>query len=91
MRDKRSKLQIYFDVFSAILAEKQDNEEISKTRLQHKSNTSYDKLLKYLDEMNQKGLIKMENEIDTTELGTKFHQDYSSVNDLINEITQRLA
>ena len=31
MRDKRSKLQIYFDVFSAILREKQDNEEISKT------------------------------------------------------------
>ena len=91
MRDKRSKLQIYFDVISAILIEKQDNEEVSKTRLQHKSNTSYDKLLKYLDEMNQKGLIKMENEIDTTELGTKFHQDYSSVNDLINEITQRLA
>jgi len=91
MRDKRSKLQIYFDVISAILIEKQDNEEVSKTRLQHKSNTSYDKLLKYLGEMNQKGLIKMENEIDTTELGTKFHQDYSSVNDLINEITQRLA
>ena len=90
MRDKRSKLQIYFDVFSAILAEKQDNEEISKTRLQHKSNTSYDKLLKYLDEMNQKGLIKIDNEIDTTELGIKFYNDYSNVNDLIHEITQRL-
>ena len=58
MRDKRSKLQIYFDVFSAILLEKQNNEVISKTRLQHKSNTSYDKLLKYLDEMTEKGLIK---------------------------------
>ena len=91
MREKRSKLQIYFDVFSAILTEKQDNEEISKTRLQHKSNTSYDKLLKYLDEMNQKGLIKMENNIDTTELGSKFYHDYSNVNDLINQITQRLA
>ena len=91
MRDKRSKLQIYFDVFSAILIEKQDNEDISKTRLQQKSNNSYDKLLKYLDEMNEKGLIKMENEIDTTELGNKFYQDYSNVNDLINEITQRLT
>ena len=90
MRDKRSKLQIYFDVISAIITEKQDKEEISKTRLQHKSNTSYDKLLKYLDEMNQKGLIKLENEIDTTELGTKFYNDYSNVNDLINEITQKL-
>ena len=91
MRDKRSKLQIYFDVFSAILIEKQYNEEISETRLQHKSNTSYDKLLKYLDEMSNKGLIKMENKIDTTELGSKFHKDYSNVNNLIIKITQRLA
>jgi len=78
-------------VLSAILTEKQDNSEISKTRLQHKSNTSYDKLLKYLDEMSQKGLIKLDNEIDTTEMGIKFHQDYSAVNDLIDDITQRLT
>ena len=91
MKNKRSKLQIYFDVLSAILVEKQDNSEVSKTRLQHKSNTSYDKLLKYLDEMSEKGLIKLENEIDTTEMGIKFHQDYSAVNDLIDEITQRLS
>ena len=73
------------------MSEKQDNEEVSKTRLQHKSNTSYDKLLKYLDEMTEKGLIKMEEKIDTTELGTKFYNDYLNVNDLINEITQRLT
>ena len=91
MKNKRSKLQIYFDVISAIIVEKQDNEEVSKTRLQHKSNTSYDKLLKYLDEMTEKGLIKMEKEIETTELGTKFYNDYSNVNDLIHEITQRLT
>ncbi len=91
MRDKRSKLQIYFDVFSAILLEKQDNEVISKTRLQHKSNTSYDKLLKYLNEMTEKGLITQDNKIDTTQSGTKFYQDYSSVNDLISKITQRLT
>ena len=91
MKNKRSKLQIYFDVITAILVEKQNNSEISKTRLQHKSNNSYDKLLKYLDEMSEKGLIKLENEIDTTELGIKFHEDYSAVNDLIDEITQRLS
>jgi len=91
LKNKRSKLQIYFDVISAIIVEKQDNEEVSKTRLQHKSNTSYDKLLKYLDEMTEKGLIKTENEIDTTKLGIKFYNDYSNVNDLINEITQRLT
>ena len=41
--------------------------------------------------MTEKGLIEMENKIDTTELGTKFYNDYSNVNDLINEITQRLT
>ena len=76
MKTKRSKLQIYFDVITAILSEKQDNDEISKTRIQHKSNTSYDKLLKYLDEMSQKGLIKLDYEIGATEMGLKFHQDY---------------
>ena len=73
------------------MIEKQDNEEVSKTRLQHKSNTSYDKLLKYLDEMTGKGLIKIEPEIDTTELGKKIYNDYLNVNNLINEITQRLT
>ena len=47
--------------------------------------------MKYLDDMSEKGLIKLENEIDTTEMGVKFHQDYSAVNDLIDEITQRLS
>ena len=41
--------------------------------------------------MTEKGLIEMENKIDTTELGTKFYNDYSNVNDLIHEITQRLT
>lgn len=41
--------------------------------------------------MNEKGLINLENEIDTTELGIRFHQDYSTVNELIDEITQRLS
>ena len=61
MRDKRSKLQIYFCVFSAILLEKQDNEVISKTRLQHKSNTSMDiKVKKML--CGKEHIIKIENE-----------------------------
>ena len=41
--------------------------------------------------MSEKGLIKLENNIDTTDMGLKFYQDYSAVNDLIDEITQRLS
>lgn len=90
MKDRRSKLQIYYDIFAAIIEDKQDNEEISNTRIQFKSNTSYDKLLRYLDEMDQKGIIKRGKQIKVTETGMQFYNDYSRVNDLINEITQRL-
>jgi len=91
MKDKRSKLQIYYEIFDAIIQDKQDNEKISKTRVQFKSNTSYDKLLRYLDEMDQKGIIKKEKEIEVTDIGLQFYNDYSRVNNLINEITQRLT
>ena len=91
MKDKRSKLQIYYEIFDAIIQDKQDNEKISKTRIQFKSNTSYDKLLRYLDEMGQKGIIKKEKEVEVTDIGLQFYNDYSRVNNLINEITQRLT
>ena len=91
MKDRRSKLQIYYDIFGAILKDKQDNEKISNTRIQFKSNTSYDKLLKYLDEMDQKGIITKGERIDVTELGMQFYNDYSRINNLINEITQKLG
>jgi predicted transcriptional regulator len=91
MKDKRSKLQIYYDIFDAIIQDKQDHEEISKTRIQFKSNTSYDKLLRYLGEMDQKGIIRKGKQIEVTDIGMQFYNDYSRVNNLINEITQRLS
>ncbi len=91
MKDKRSKLQIYYDIIVAINQDKIENEKVSKTRIQQKCNTSYDKLVKYLDEMEQKGLIQTSQDIEITQRGQKFFNDYSRVNNLIEEITNRLA
>jgi predicted transcriptional regulator len=91
MKDRRTKLQIYYDVISAILLDSQAHMEISKTRIQQKCNTSYDKLIKYLDEMHEKGLINNTEKIEVTELGSKFFQDYSKVSNMIEEITQRIS
>ena len=91
MKDKRSKLQIYYDIIVAINQDKNENEKVSKTRIQQKCNTSYDKLVKYLDEMEQKGLIQTSQDIEITQRGQKFFNDYSRVNNLIEEITNRLA
>ncbi len=91
MKDKRSKLQIFYDIIVAINQDKIENEKVSKTRIQQKCNTSYDKLVKYLDEMEQKGLIQTSQDIEITQRGQKFFNDYSRVNNLIEEITNRLA
>ena len=88
--ERRSKLQIFYDVLSAIKEDSQNNEKISYTRIQFKCNTSYDKLLRYIDEMNAKQLLKSGSKIEITEKGEKFHQDYSIINELIKETVERL-
>jgi len=88
--ERRSKLQIFYDVLSAIKEDSQNNEKISYTRIQFKCNTSYDKLLRYIDEMDAKQLLKNGSEIAITKKGEKFYQDYSIINELIKETVQRL-
>ncbi len=88
-KDRRSKIQIFFDIVSAIIDDKQNNESISPTRIQFKCNTSYDKLTKYLEEMEKKEIIQREKSIAITDKGMQFHKDYSRINELINEINKK--
>ena len=88
-KDRRSKIQIFFDIVSAIIDDTQNNESISPTRIQFKCNTSYDKLTKYLEEMEKKEIIQREKSIVITDKGMQFHKDYSRINELINEINKK--
>ena len=85
-KERRTRIQLYFDIISAIFEEEMDNDSISPTRIQFKCNTSYDKLTKYLEEMKNKEIIDC-NEIKVTEKGKKFHKDYSKINELIQELS----
>ena len=78
---------MYFDIISAIIQE----EDISPTRIQFKCNTSYDKLMKYLEEMQKREIIARDTSIVVTEKGKKFHTDYSKINDLISEISKTIT
>ena len=89
-KDRRSKIQIFFDIVTAIIDDTQNNESISPTRIQFKCNTSYDKLTKYLEEMEKKEIIQKEKSISVTEKGMQFHKDYSRINELINRLNQKL-
>jgi|TARA_B100000809_G_scaffold212796_1_gene216932 predicted transcriptional regulator len=88
-KDRRSKIQIFFDIVTAIMDDAQNNETISPTRIQFKCNTSYDKLTKYLEEMEKREIIQREKSITVTEKGMQFHKDYSRINELINEINEK--
>ena len=85
-KERRSKIQLYYDIVSAIVEDSQNNDAVSPTRIQFKCNTSYDKLTKYLEEMKNKEIIDSD-EIKVTEKGKQFHKDYSKINDLIQELS----
>ena len=88
-KDRRTKIQIFFDIVSAIIDDTQNNESVSPTRIQFKCNTSYDKLTKYLEEMEKKEIIQREKSIAITDKGMQFHKDYSRINELINKINKK--
>ena len=88
-KERRTKTQIFFDVITAVIDDTQNSESISPTRIQVKCNTSYDKLTKYLAEMEKRGMIVKGKSITVTERGMEFHKDYSRINDLINEMNEK--
>ena len=89
VKERRSKIQIFFDIVTAVIDDTQNNKSVSPTRIQIKCNTSYDKLTKYLEEMEKRGMIEKEKSIIVTERGMEFHKDYSRINDLINEMNEK--
>ena len=87
-KERRTLIQLYFDIISAIFEEEMDNDSISPTRIQFKCNTSYDKLAKYLEEMNTRQILEKEKAIKITEKGMKFHKDYAKINELILDVSR---
>jgi|MGYP000880284528 predicted transcriptional regulator len=90
VKERRSKIQLYFDIVSAIVQDSQNNDSVSPTRIQFKCNTSYDKLTKYLIEMEKRNIIDREKSLSVTDKGMQFHRDYSKINDLIIDVTKQI-
>ncbi len=70
---QRSPLRIYLDIIDAINEEGQAR----PTHILYKANLSYDRLVKYLDDLAAKGLVEVRQEKDTkyyvlTPKGVKF-------------------
>ena len=87
-KERRSKIQLYYDIITAIVEDTQNNDSVSPTRIQFKCNTSYDKLAKYLEEMKERQILEKEKAIKITEKGMNFHRDYAKINELILDVSR---
>jgi len=76
-KPKRNKMEIYNDILSAINLELA-NGEAKPTRVQSLSNLAYDKLVRYLDELESKKMIT-QDPLRMTEKGRDFLQDYDRI------------
>ena len=74
-------MEIYNDILSAINQELA-NGEAKPTRVQSLSNLAYDKLVRYLNELEGRKMI-MQNPLGITEQGHDFLQDYDRIRDFL--------
>jgi predicted transcriptional regulator len=77
-------MEIYNDILSAI-AQELTNGEAKPTRIQTLSNLAYDKLVRYLNELEGRKMI-IQNPIGITEKGCDFLQDYNRIKDFVFEM-----
>jgi predicted transcriptional regulator len=77
-------MEIYNDVLSAIKLEL-INGEAKPTRVQSLSNLAYDKLTRYLGELEGRDMIT-QNPLGITEKGRDFLLDYDRIKDFLSEM-----
>ena len=78
---------MYNDILKAIMDEiTNDDDRVAKpTRVQLRSNLAYDKLARYLDELENKKMI-LQSPLLITEKGTDFLQDYDRISNFVLEM-----
>jgi predicted transcriptional regulator len=74
-------MEIYNDILSAIRLEL-TNGEVRPTRVQSLSNLAYDKLVRYLNELEGRQMIS-KDPLRITEKGHDFLQDYERIKDFV--------
>lgn len=81
---KRNKMEIYNDILSAIRLEL-INGDARPTRIQSKSNLAYDRLTRYLCELETQGMITNEP-LSITQRGRDFLQDYERIKGFLEDM-----
>ncbi len=83
-RPKRSKMEIYNAVLSAIRLELVQG-EVRPTKVQSKSNLAYDKLVRYLGELEASAMIT-QSPLMITQKGRDFLDDYDRIEGFLEDM-----
>ena len=78
MFHQRNRLEIYCDILRAI--EKNPKDGAKRTIVQRQSGMSYDRLVKYLDEMKKHDLIVKNKRVHVSKKGSRYLQDCKKLN-----------
>lgn len=76
-KERRDVLKLYYDILHSI-QEETTSGEAKPTRVQFLSNTSYDKLMRYLSELEKKKMIS-KKPLSLTLKGRQFLADYKKI------------
>lgn len=85
-RDKRHKLEMYYDILRSISNEASNGEEVKPTRVQFQSNMAYDKLTQYLTELESKQMLQKIPLLSLTQKGHEFLKNYRAVKELVQKL-----
>jgi predicted transcriptional regulator len=77
---------MYYDILRAIQEESQNTEGAKSTRVQYRSNMSYDKLANYIVELESRKMITKTDALFLTEKGLKYLNEYEKIKDFIQRM-----
>ena len=81
-------MELYHDILKAILEELVENDkdgEVKPTRVQLRSNLAYDKLVRYLDELENNKMI-IQDPLQITPKGRDFLRDFDRIASFLIEM-----
>jgi predicted transcriptional regulator len=85
-KPRRNKLELYNDILKAIGGETTNDDSVAiPTRVQLRCNLAYDKLTRYLDELENRKMI-LQSPLLITEKGRDFLQDYDRISNFVQEM-----
>lgn len=84
-KQRRHRLQIYREILSAIQVELMNEGNARPTRVQHLSNMSYDRLKKYVLELEKSRLIRInDGNLILTDKGHEFLKNYEQLTSVMD-------